>query len=327
MADLKVDIGGLKMAGPVMLASGILGETAGSMLRVFEGGAGAVVTKSVGLKPRSGHANPTFLEVTGGYINAMGLPNPGMEGFAPEVLSTVENGAVVVGSIFGDDEDEYATLATLMQGFGVAAVELNLSCPHASGTGMELGTDPGSVRAITAAVGKAVDIPVFVKLTPNITDIRPIASAAVGAGADALVVVNTLKAIAVDASSKRPVLGNVVGGFSGPALKHIGLRMVWDIYGMFHVFGTHDENRAQGRCDPVDPRSVPIIGVGGIETGEDAAQYILAGASAVQVGSNIVDDGPRGPGRISGELDDWMDANGFGTVPEFTGLAHRNVGR
>ena len=309
MADMLVQIGGLKMANPVMLASGILGETGLSMLRVFGAGAGAVVTKSIGPQPREGHENPTFLEVAGGYINAMGLPNPGMDEFAPEILTAVAGHAIVVGSVFGTCAEEYAALAGRMQEFGVMAVELNLSCPHASGTGMELGTDPDIVRSITAAVKGAVDVPVLVKLTPNITDIGAIAGAAARAEADAVVAVNTLKAIAIDAEAMRPVLGNVIGGFSGPALKHTGLRMVWDIYNRFHGAGS-------GKTAPA------IIGVGGIETGIDAAEYILAGAKAVQVGSALVENGPEAPGRIAGELEEWMDRHGFSHIDDFRGLAH-----
>ncbi len=303
------------MANPVMLASGILGETGKSLLRVFDGGAGAVVTKSIGSEPRQGHANPAFLEVTGGYINAMGLPNPGLDEYSTEVLTVVAGHAVVVGSVFGRNEHEFADLALRMRELGVAAVELNLSCPHAIGTGMELGTDPDVVASITTAVKSALDIPVFVKLTPNITDITVIARAAAGAGADGVVAINTLKAIAIDHASRRPVLGNVVGGFSGPALKHVGLRMVWDIYNAFH-----------GPRTTGGP-TTSIIGVGGIESGQDAAEYILAGASAVQVGSALVEDGPEAPGRIARELGDWMDAQGFTSVDQFTGLAHRNAQR
>ncbi len=314
MADMTVEAGGLRMANPVMLASGIMGETGKSLLRVHEAGAGGVVTKSIGFETREGHANPTFLEVAGGYINAMGLPNPGLDEYAPELMTAVAGGAVVVGSIFGSDVEEYARLATRVQEYGTKAVELNLSCPHARGTGMELGTDPRLVASITAAVKGVVAVPVFVKLTPNITDIRDIADAAAAAGADALVAVNTLKAIAIDAGARMPVLGNRVGGFSGPALKHIGLRMVWDIYSMFH--GPDGS--------PSGGRTPAIIGVGGIETGIDAAEYILAGADAVQVGSALVDGGPEAPGRIARELGEWMDASGFATVDEFRGLAYRN---
>jgi dihydroorotate dehydrogenase (NAD+) catalytic subunit len=317
MADLSVSIQGLHMSNPVMLASGILGETASSMLRVFYGGAGAVVTKSIGSEPRMGHENPTFLEVAGGYINSMGLPNPGIEGYAPELMAAVAEGAVVVGSAFGHDGDEYASLAARMWECGVSAVELNLSCPHASGTGMELGTDPALVRSITARVKETVEVPVLVKLTPNITDIRTIAAAAVEGGADAVVAINTLKAIAIDPDLKAPVLGNAIGGFSGPALKHMGLRSVWDIHRYLNGLGG----------GKVSGREVHIVGVGGVETGRDAAEYILAGATAVQAGSAVVDGGPEALGRIALELEDWMEAHGYATIWDFRGLAHGRAGK
>jgi len=321
MAELGVSIGGLRLANPVLLASGILGETGQSMLRVFHGGAGAVVTKSIGNEARPGHPGPNFLEVAGGYINAMGLPNAGIDEYEMEISTALDGGAILVGSLYGEGPREYADLAGRMQGMGVSALELNLSCPHAGGTGMELGTDPRMVAEITAAVKGAVGIPVLVKLTPNITDIRIIALAAARAGADAVVAINTLKAMAIDPVATRPVLGNAVGGFSGPALKHVGLRMVWDIYRAFKGIDVPGGSGGGG-AGSAGLWGTAIVGVGGIESGTDAAEYLLAGADAVQVGSALVDGGPDTPGRVARELGEWMDGMGFSSVDELKGRAH-----
>src|SRR5439155_750779 len=178
MPSVATTIAGLKLRTPTMLASGFLDETGGTLLRVFQAGAGAVVTKSIGPEPRAGNTNPTILELEVGMLNAMGLPNPGMKDFGPEAKIALDGGAVVVGSVFGKDPDEYARVAKALQGYGVHAIELNLSCPHAKGLGTEIAEDPEAVREFTAAVKGKVKIPVMPKLSPNVSNIAAFAAAA-----------------------------------------------------------------------------------------------------------------------------------------------------
>lgn len=299
---MAVQIGGLKLRNPTLLASGILGETAGSMIRVYGCGAGGVVTKSIGSDPRPGYKNPTVFEFDGGMLNAMGLPNPGIAGFSDVVAKTRSAGVPVVGSIFGGDEKEFSALATTMESYGADALELNLSCPHVEGFGSELGSDREKVRAVVRAVKDAVGIPVWAKMTPNVADIASLALAAEKAGADAIVAINTVRAMAISAPLRRPVLSNTVGGLSGHAVKYVGLRAVYDI------------SRA---C------KVPVIGVGGIYTGEDAAEYLMAGATAVQVGTAVSEHGPEVFGTIVEELSEFMRSEGFRSITEMVGIAGR----
>src|SRR2546426_4502042 len=261
--NVSTAIAGLKLRNPTMLASGFLDETGGTLLRVFQAGAGAVVTKSIGPEPRAGNTNPTIVELDVGMLNAMGLPNPGMKDFGPEAKIALDGGAVVIGSVFGKDPEEYATVAKALQGYGVQAIELNLSCPHAKGLGTEIAEDPEAVREFTAAVKGKVTLPVMPKLSPNVSDIAEFARAAEDGGADAIVAINTLKAMAISPEVRTTILANKVGGLSGPALRPVGVRCVYEIY------------------EAVD---VPIVGVGGVETGRDALEYVMAGARAREIG-------------------------------------------
>src|SRR3989454_11825558 len=262
--NVSTAIAGLKLRNPTMLASGFLDETGGTLLRVFQAGAGAVVTKSIGPEPRAGNTNPTIVELDVGMLNAMGLPNPGMKDFGPEAKIALDGGAVVIGSVFGKDADEYAAVAKALQGYGVQAIELNLSCPHAKGLGTEIAEDPEAVREFTAAVKGKVTLPVMPKLSPNVSDIAEFARAAEDGGADAVVAINTLKAMAISPELKTPILANVVGGLSGPAIRPVGVRCVYEIF------------------EAVD---APIIGVGGVETGRDALEYVMAGAPGRAIGT------------------------------------------
>lgn len=297
--DVSTSLGPVELRNPLLLASGFLDESAASMLRVWEGGAGGVVTKSIGVSPRSGHPNPSLVEVDGGFVNAMGLPNPGIEAFAEEVRRCVDAGAVVIGSIFGARDEEFERLAGAMQDAGAHAVELNVSCPHAEGYGTDIGCDVELLGPVVAAARRGTDLPLFVKLAPNVPDIRKPAQAAVDHGADGLVCVNTLKAIAIDPETRRPLLGNRVGGLSGPALKPVALRAVWDIHNM--------------------GLGVPIVGVGGIETGQDVVEYLLAGASCVQIGSVLIRDDVAGFARVLRELEQWCSAHDVDRVRDLIG--------
>src|SRR3989454_5640106 len=270
MADLGTEVAGVRLRNPTMLASGFLDETGGSMLRVFKAGAGGVVTKSIGPEPRAGNLNPTIVELPVGLLNAVGLPNPGIADYGAEAKHAIAGGAAVIGSVYGRDAKEYAAVAKRMASYGVLAVELNLSCPHAKGLGTEIAQDPEAVEAITRAVKKAVKVPVLSKLSPNVADIASFAEAAKRGGADAVTAINTVKSMAISADLKIPVLKNTYGGLSGPPIKPVGLPCVYEI---FEAVG------------------IPIVGVGGIATGADAIEYLMAGAAAVQIGTAILERG------------------------------------
>lgn len=300
MSSLYIRIGDLELENPGILASGIMDETGESMARVLRSGAGAVVSKSIGMNANPGHANPNFIEVTSGCINAMGLPNPGIDAFGDEIRIAAEAGKVI-GSIYGATPEEFATLAGRMEDYGACAVELNLSCPHAKGYGIEVGTDPMMVKSIVSAVKSAVDIPVWAKLTPNTHILPDIGRAVEDGGGDAIVAINTLKAIRIVPEFRCPVLSNKVGGLSGSAIKPIGVRAVWDLY---------------------DAVSIPIIGVGGISNYKDALEYIMAGACAFQIGTAIMNDGPNLFSSVNRGLNKFMKRYGYRSIENMVGVAH-----
>lgn len=263
MPSLTVRAGGLTLKNPVMLAAGILGTTGASLRRAALAGAGGVVTKSLGSVPREGHPGPTIVQVDCGLLNAMGLPNPSYKEFQEEIDIARTGGVPVVASIFGSSAEEFAGIA---RGLEADAFELNLSCPHAEKYGSELGRYPDLVEAVTGAVKAAANAPVWVKLTPNTADIVELGQAAQRGGADAVVAINTLKAMAIDIETGYPILGNRFGGLSGPAIKPVAVRSVYDL---------------ASRLD------IPVIGVGGVTSWEDAVEMIMAGAWAVQVGTAL----------------------------------------
>lgn len=289
------------MENPTMLASGIMGETGGSLLAMAKGGAGALVTKSVGSVPRQGHKNPTLVELEYGYMNAMGLPNPGIEAFNEEMYEASKAGIPIVGSVFGSSAEEFASLARRMQDYGAEAVELNLSCPHAKGYGMEMGVDPDVVANIIREVKAAVVIPVFAKLTPNTHRLIDVARAAEDAGVDAIVAINTLKAMKIDVDARMPVLSNRYGGLSGPAVRGVGVRCVYELY---------------------EALKIPVIGVGGVEDWRSALEYIMAGAVAVQIGSGVGRVGAKVFGDVCSGMTAYMAENGFRDITQLVGVAH-----
>jgi len=300
-ADIAVALAGMKMRNPTMLASGILGETGDLLLAAHRAGAGAVVTKSIGLDPRDGNKNPTVFRCEQGMLNSMGLPNPGIKEFSREMEVLKGSGAIVIGSIFGSKVQDFVTLAKKMEGYGASAVELNLSCPHARGYGAEIGSNPATVRNITAGVASSVGIPVFAKLTPNTRDIASLGLAAEEGGASAVVAINTLRAMAIDSHLRRPALANRYGGLSGPAVKPVGLRCVYELY---------------------EALSIPIIGVGGISDAVDIAEYMMAGASAVQVGTAVSNGGFEVFQKLSEGLKSFMAEEGFKSLSQMKGIAH-----
>jgi dihydroorotate dehydrogenase (NAD+) catalytic subunit len=275
-------------------------EDAGSMQRMMDCGAGAIVTKSIGMQPREGYANPTVVELEYGLLNAMGLPNPGIELYGEEVKKLRTTNVPIIGSIYAANADEFVSLAEKMQRFGANALELNVSCPHAKQYGLEVGCDPVLLQEIVTSVKQNVSIPVFVKVSPNIMNLMQIVQAAEKTGADAIVAINTVKAMKIDLETKHPVLANKTGGYSGKAIKPIGVRCVYDI------------------AQAVD---IPIIGVGGITTGEDAIEYFMAGASAVQIGSAVYYRGPDVFKSVCEEIKTWMKNHGYTTIKELIGAA------
>lgn len=300
---LTVNLAGLKLANPTMLASGILGYSAETLESIVAGGAGAVVTKSVGLKPRVGYANPTVVQVDCGLINAMGLPNPGIDEFVKEIRQAkkVLNVPLIV-SVYGFSEEEYAFVSKKAADAGADALELNVSCPHVKETGSEIGQRSEILSKVIKKVKAAVDKPVFVKLSPNVASIADIAEAAAKVGADALTAINTVKAMAIDPETTMPILGNKLGGLSGSAIKPIAVRCVYDIY---------------------ERVKVPIIGCGGIASWRDAVEFFLAGASAVQIGTAIAIEGSSVFRRVTRGLDAYLRRKGFRNVGEIIGLSHR----
>jgi dihydroorotate dehydrogenase (NAD+) catalytic subunit len=297
---LTIKAGGLTLQNPTILAAGILGTTGASLKRVASLGAGAVVTKSIGVEPKYGHPNPSMLKLECGYINAMGLPNPSYKEFLQELDVAKQAGVPVIASIFGASEAEFREAAEGLP--GASAYELNVSCPHAKGYGMQIGTDPALVEAVTRAVKGVVDVPVWVKLTPNVTDITAIGRAAQDGGAEAVVAINTVKAMAIDVESGYPILGNINGGLSGPAIKPIAIKCVYDLY---------------------EALDIPVIGVGGISSWADAVEFLMAGASAVEIGSAVY-DGLDVFASVSMGLSDYLDRKGM-KLEDLIGLSHRVV--
>ncbi|MDD1770656.1 MAG: dihydroorotate dehydrogenase [Methanomassiliicoccales archaeon] len=301
MNRIQTKLCSLTLENPTLLASGMMGETGESLLAVAKAGAGGVVTKSVGMEPRIGYENPTLVELDCGYLNAMGLPNPGIDSYREEMKVALAGKVPIIGSIFAITPEDFALLAWKMQEYGASAVELNLSCPHARGLGMEIGVDPVVVRKIVREVKGSVSIPVLAKLTPNTHRLAEVGKAVEEAEGDGIVAINTLKAMAISIEARKPILQNKVGGLSGPAVKPVGVRAVYDLY------------------EAVD---IPIVGVGGIESWRDVIEYMMAGATAVQIGSAI---GSRGLGvfrEISSGLAAYADAERVQNLEDIVGVAH-----
>lgn len=301
--DLTVEIAGLELKNPTMLAAGVLGLSASTLRRAAEAGAGAVVTKSVGLDPRRGYPNPTIVHVRCGLLNAMGLPNPGVREYIKEVRAAKTGGVTVIASVYGSSSQEFARVAKGVGAAGADAVELNVSCPHVEQVGMQIGQDPELVSKIVKSVKSAVKIPVITKLTQNVTDIVEIARAAEDAGTDAITAINTVRAMAIDIETCSPILANKIGGLSGPAIKPIAVRCVYEI--------------SEQLKTPV------IAGCGGVSDWRDAVEFILAGATAVQIGTAIA---YRGLGIFEGVVAGiraYLERKGYGSVKEIVGLSHK----
>jgi len=301
--DLTVELAGLKLRNPTMLSAGILGMTGKSLRAAWEAGAGAVVTKSLGFEPRKGYPNPTIVDVGCGFLNAMGLPNPGVHEFLKELSDASSSSAIlIVGSVYGSNPREFAEAARVLAQANVRAVELNVSCPHAKGMGSEVGQDPALVEEVVQTVKASIGLPVLVKLTPNVTSIVDLALAAEKGGADAVVAVNTLRAMAIDIDTGYPVLANRVGGLSGPAIKPVAVRCVYEI---------SQEVR------------IPVVGCGGITDWRDAVEFLLAGARAVQIGTAVAYRDLNIFREVSNGILKYLREKGYKGVEEIVGLSHK----
>ncbi len=300
--DISVEFAGIKLPNPSILASGILGVSSEVMIRAARAGAAAVVTKSFNRSGREGYRNPSFIEVPGGFLNALGIPNPGMEEMREEVRAVSRVGVPVIASVFGFDAKEFAEAARRGEEGGAIAVELNVSCPHVEEVGVEIGQRPTMVAEVTRAVKSAVRVPVIVKLTPNVTSIQEVARAAEDAGADGLTAINTALGMAIDVEAKAPILGGRVGGLSGPALHSIAVRVVYQIR---------------------EAVKIPIIGVGGISDWKGAVEMMMAGASAVQVGTAVMYHGVDVFREINAGISKFLSENGHASVMDLVGIAHK----
>jgi dihydroorotate dehydrogenase (NAD+) catalytic subunit len=299
MADLAVDLGFLKLRNPVLAASGTFGYGIEFAPFLDLSGLGGIVVKGLYYGPREGNPPPRLVETASGLINAIGLPGMGVEAFAAEILPELRRrGAAIWVNVCGSDEDEYLRVIDVLNGQdGVAAYELNISCPNVRRDGLCPALDPASTHGLVRAAKARSRRPLVAKLSPNVTDIVEIAKAAERAGADGLSLVNTFLALAIDPETRRPKLGNVFGGLSGPAIKPIALRMVYQVASAVRL---------------------PVIGLGGIMTGRDAVEFLIAGASAVQVGTaNFID--PAAAARIVREIGEFCDERGVGRVADLIG--------
>ncbi len=299
---LAVHIGGITMKNPVATASGTFGFGAEYAPYIDLNQLGALVVKGITLQPRAGNAPPRLVETTAGILNAIGLQNPGVEEFVERLLPGLAGYDLpVIVNIAGDTVQDYGRLAArLGREKGVAGLEVNISCPNVKKGGLQFGSDPDMAAEVTRAVKAATDKPVIVKLSPNVTSIVAVAEKVAEAGADALSMINTLLGMAIDVKTRRPILGNVVGGLSGPAVKPVAVRAVWQVY------------QAVG---------LPIIGMGGIVTAADAIEFILAGARAVAIGAaNFVN--PRATMDVLAGIKQYMIENGVQDINELIGAAH-----
>jgi dihydroorotate dehydrogenase (NAD+) catalytic subunit len=284
-----------------MLAAGILGYTGLSVKSVIEAGAGAVVTKTMGLKSRTGYLNPSVVQTDCGLLNALGLPNPGIDHFKEEMEELKDIQAPIILSIFGSSPEEFAKVAECAAKIGADALELNVSCPHIKKAGAVIGSDPILLTKIVGTVKNKVNLPLITKLTPNVTNIGAIAKAVEEAGANAITAINTVKAMAIEIETGRPILANKVGGLSGSAIKPIAVRCVYDIYRSVNI---------------------PIIGCGGVSNWETAIEFMLAGASAVQIGTAVAFGGVEVFGYVAKGIDMYLKRKGYKNVKEIVGLAH-----
>lgn len=298
--NLSVNVGSVQLKNPIMTASGTFGFGLEFSPYGDIAALGGIVVKGLSLKPRAGNAMPRIAETPCGMLNAIGIQNPGVDTFLAKVLPALPvDKAAFVANLYGCDADEFAELAGMLSGEpGIAALEVNVSCPNVSQGGILFGQDPAMITKVTEAVkSRAGGTPVWVKLSPNVTDISACARAAEAGGADAVTLINTLSGMAVDLERRKPRLANGVGGLSGPAIKPVALRCVWQA---------------------AQAVSIPVVGIGGITCARDVLEFILVGASAVQVGTASFHR-PDAAFRIVGQLPGEMERLGITSLEELRG--------
>ena len=298
MADLSVNVAGVEFKNPIIPASGVFGY--GREYEEFYplSKLGGIATKGTTGTLRTGNLSPRIAETPAGMLNSVGLQNPGIDTFIEKELpNLLTKDTVILANIAGSTPEECAEVAAKLDKTDVHMIELNISCPNVKQGGAAFGTSCTSAEAVTAAVRKATSKPLVVKLSPNVTSIMEIAKAVESAGADALSMINTLLGMRIDVRTRRPILRNNVGGLSGPAILPVAVRMIWQT---------------------ANAVSIPIIGMGGVSTGEDAIELMMAGASAVQVGAAIFTD-PYAPIKIVDEMNDFLDAQGIASVRDVIG--------
>lgn len=298
--NVPISFAGLDLKNPVMIASGILGLSQNIFDRLIKIGAGAIVSKSISNRPRIGYRNPTVVPLENqNWLNAVGLANPGADVFSQEISN---NKVPLMVSIVGSSTEEFRTIVQKFENSNIVGFELNLSCPHVEKMGMEIGDDPNLVGKIVKSIKDLSSKPLIVKVGLGKSDILQIAKVAEEAGADGITAINTLRAMKIDITNKCPVLENKIGGLSGTAIRPIGVRCVYELYKVLKV---------------------PIIGCGGILTISDMLEYIMAGASAVQVGSYIAQNGMDSIGKLVNNLQHYLKTEGYSNLEEIVGIAHR----
>jgi len=300
--SIATSIGQIQLDRPVMLASGILGISLDVFNRLYRSGAGAVVTKSLSKEPWEGYPNPTIFSVKGdGWINAVGLSNPGAPNFA-KMIEPNQDVPIIV-SLVGSIPEDFEMMIKQFENCKVTAYELNLSCPHVAKVGLEVGDDPELVKKIVTTVKNSTDVPVIAKVGLGTTHYLNTVSTAIDSGIDAITAINTIRAMAINVETKRPILSNKFGGLSGSPIKPIALRCVYEISSKYDI---------------------PIIGCGGISTWEDAVEFFLAGASAIQIGSAVGDNWIDVFNDINNGIISYMKRNDFSKIEDMVGIAKKS---
>jgi dihydroorotate dehydrogenase (NAD+) catalytic subunit len=304
MTDISTSLSGVKLRNPTVLASGILGITTASLIRVANSGAGAITTKSIGPVRREGHENPVVVEVPCGMLNAVGLACPSLDESLTELKETLKKAKIpVIASLYGRSVQEFGEIAERISEIEPDFLEANISCPNMENEfGKPFGTNPETSAGVTEAIKNSSKIPLIVKLTPNVSDIKEIAKAVASAGADVISAINSYgPGMVINIETATPVLSNRFGGLTGPAIKPIAIRCVYEIY------------------ETVD---VPIIGIGGIQTGRDAVEMMMAGATAIGIGTGIVNRDIKIFSEISNGILKFMNSGNYSKIKELIGRAH-----
>jgi len=301
--DLRVDLAGIKLSTPILAASGPFGYGHEYLERIESSALGAIIVKGISAEPWAGNHPPRLAETPAGLLNSIGLQNPGLQAFLKNDLPRLKSYSPrLFVNVVGKNVEEYCTVAAGLDGAeGVDGLELNISCPNLKAGGMAFGTCPETTFEVVSSVRKKTDLPLLVKLSPNVTDITVIARSVEEAGADGLSLINTLSGMAIDIERKKPLLGNIFGGLSGPAIMPVALKMVWQA---------------------ADAVSIPLLGMGGITSAEDAIQFMLAGASAVALGTGLFYD-PELPQQVKEGLSRYMLAQKLDNVGQLVGAARR----